>query len=261
MPHGYCLRWDASLVHLWNVANIGIAIAYFAIPLALLYSLSAILGMNELLLSTTLTDEQKNYAVKIQSASKSLLTIVNDLLDLSKIESGKMELDCIPLNPHVLVKESVKLLHEAANNKGLMLSVELDGTIPEEVLGDSVRLQRVLLNLIGNAVKFTHKGGIEVAGKLESKADGLAILNFRVTDTGVGIGLVELIGGESFRPCSFQCGGGAERTGKWRVQAHFDGLPFAAHGRLRGCQADKRGRKRRQSAHSNRGYDSRRHEG
>ncbi len=151
--------------------------------------LSAILGLNELLLNTKLETEQFDFANKIQSAGQSLLSIVNDLLDLSKIEAGKMQLDRVSVNPTELLKDTTKLLQEAAINKGIKLITQVEDGIPSAIVTDPVRLSRVLVNLIGNAIKFTNKGEITVSlepvngnGSSESSK-----LRFTVKDTGIGI--------------------------------------------------------------------------
>lgn len=319
MPHGFCLRWNPALVLLFNVSNIAIAAAYFAIPLALFYfvrkrkdlafswifrmfaafiwacgvthlmkvwtiyhgsywaealmdtwtavisvatalilwplipkalalrspaelesinlelksvnerlnsanselsvlnddlelardkaleasnlksafvanishelrtPLSAILGLNELMLLTDLNDDQQNYAQTIHAAAASLLNIVNDVLDLSKIESGKMEIATTSINPVALLKDSVRLLQDTVNQKGLSLKLVIDEKTPTAVIGDPVRLSRVLLNIIGNAVKFTEAGSILVEGIVEQSSKERVRLKFVVVDTGIGI--------------------------------------------------------------------------
>jgi osomolarity two-component system, sensor histidine kinase TcsA len=150
--------------------------------------LSGILGMNELLLQTDLNDEQRDLARTVQASSQSLLTILNDVLDLSRIEAGKLHLEPIPFNVSFTSQDATRLMSAAAKSKGLMLTHQIDARLPELVIGDPERLRQILLNLIGNAVKFTHKGEITVEAKMiDEDADTLTI-KFIVKDTGIGIG-------------------------------------------------------------------------
>lgn len=150
--------------------------------------LSGILGMNELLLQTHLSEEQLEYAKTVQASSQSLLTVLNDVLDLSKIEAGKLDIEKIPFDISFITQDATRLMSAAAKNKGLKLSHQADVGIPDLVVGDPERLRQVLLNLIGNAVKFTKRGEISVQIKvLAEDADAIAI-KFLVHDTGIGIG-------------------------------------------------------------------------
>jgi signal transduction histidine kinase/CheY-like chemotaxis protein len=319
LPHGFCLRWDAPLVFVFVAANLGIAIAYFAIPLALRYfvgkrkdlpyphmfrlfaafilscgithlakiwtlyqpaywyealidgwtavvslitaallwpllpkalalrspaalaaaneqletmnkqltalndelatvnldlrvardqaleasnlksafianishelrtPLSGVLGMNELLMTTELNDGQRKYAQVVHDSARSLLSLVNDILDLSKIEAGKLNIEFIALSPGRAVDEAVKLLSAAAVAKGLELRVEISEDVPEQVFGDPIRLHQVLLNLVGNAIKFTHHGSILVKAEIVGDDEQFATVRFSISDTGIGI--------------------------------------------------------------------------
>jgi signal transduction histidine kinase/CheY-like chemotaxis protein len=305
MPHGYCLRWDGPLVFVFVTANLGIAIAYFAIPLALrmfvgkrsdlpyphmfklfaafilscgvthlakiatlwypgywfeaiidawtagislitailLYPLipqalslrspraleqmndqlekaneelkvardqaleasslksafvanvshelrtplSGVLGMNELLLSSSLSEDQRMMAQTVQDSAKTLLALVNDILDLSKIEAGRMNIETIPMHAGQIVRDVVELLTTAAGSKHIGLSVEVAPDVPAKVLGDPVRTHQVLLNLVGNAVKFTHQGGVKVRVHVVGTENERTTVRFEVTDTGIGM--------------------------------------------------------------------------
>ena len=305
MPHGYCLRWDGPLLFVFVTANLGIAIAYFAIPMALrmfvgkrsdlpyphmfklfaafilscgvthlakiatlwypgywveavidawtaaislttailLYPLipkalalrspqslqaindrleesnaqlkvardqaleasslksafvanvshelrtplSGVLGMNELLLSSGLSEDQRMMAQTVQESARTLLSLVNDILDLSKIEAGRMNIESIPMHPGQIVRDVVALLAPAAASRHIGLSVEVAPEVPGKVFGDPVRTHQVLLNLVGNAVKFTHQGGVKVRAHASTVADGRATVRFEVTDTGIGM--------------------------------------------------------------------------
>lgn len=148
--------------------------------------LSGILGMNELLLASDLDEEQRTLAFTVQESAESLLTIVNDLLDLSKIEAGKLSLEVAPFNPNFLMQDAARLLYAAAKNKGVAVHTRIDHSIPQFVCGDPQRLRQVLINLIGNALKFTNEGEINVESRLLSIDEHFIELMFTVTDTGIG---------------------------------------------------------------------------
>ena len=114
--------------------------------------------MSELLLQTPLSDEAREYATTVRDSAESLLAIVNDILDFSKIEAGRMQLDSAPFSPVVAVENATDILAAAARKKGLSLSTYVAPDVPLRVAGDADRLRQVLLNLIGNAVKFTARG-------------------------------------------------------------------------------------------------------
>ncbi|MGH7193002.1 MAG: ATP-binding protein, partial [Candidatus Saccharimonadales bacterium] len=149
--------------------------------------LSGIIGMNELLLATELDDDQKALAQTVHESSMSLLTVLNDILDLSKIEAGKMRFQLSPFNLKWLLQDSVKLMSAAAGAKGLKLDLRYDDTIVKHLIGDAERIRQVLLNLIGNAVKFTQQGTITVSARAVSRNDDEVVVNFSVSDTGIGI--------------------------------------------------------------------------
>lgn len=149
--------------------------------------LSGILGMNELLLQTDLTPEQREFAETVQESSQSLLMVLNDVLDLSKVEAGRLFLEHVPFNVSFATQDATRLMSAAAKNKGLTLSHEIDTSIPELVVGDPERFRQVLLNLVGNAVKFTQKGCVSVTARLVSETTTTATLRFEVKDTGIGI--------------------------------------------------------------------------
>lgn len=148
--------------------------------------MNGVLGLAALLGKTGLDEKQRRYLAAIRESSSNLLGLLNNLLDISKIEAGKMELVPAPFQPAVFLENLEALLRPGAGEKGLAFSVRHD--LPPEfwVSGDQARLQQVLLNLANNALKFTHKGsvGIVVAGRVEG---GGAVLDFTVSDTGVGI--------------------------------------------------------------------------
>ncbi|HYZ15517.1 MAG TPA: response regulator, partial [Candidatus Acidoferrum sp.] len=149
--------------------------------------INAVVGMSELLLQTPLPEEAREYATTVRDSAESLLVIVNDILDLSKIEAGRMELDAVPFSPIVAVENASDILAATARKKGLSLSTYVAPEVPRRVLGDADRLRQVLLNLIGNAVKFTAHGSVTVRTVVEHRDEEQSVLRFSVTDTGPGI--------------------------------------------------------------------------
>ncbi|MBP7860429.1 response regulator [bacterium] len=151
---------------------------------------TGVMGMNELLLRTDLTPHQKDLASSIQEAAKSLHLIVNDILDLSKIEAGKMTLQRVLLNPPEMVRESINMLLPAAQKKGLVLNCRIDPELEghtHNLSGDPARTNQVLLNLMGNAVKFTDRGQIDVDVSILGREQDKTLVKFSVTDTGIGL--------------------------------------------------------------------------
>ncbi len=149
--------------------------------------LSGVIGMTGLLMETELTPEQREYVETIHTSGDALLEIINDILDFSRIEAGRVRLETVDFSPRYVVEEAVELFAEAAANKGIELVLDVAADVPEAVIGDPGRVRQVLINLIGNAVKFTETGEIVVrAGKREAKGPGVAV-HFEVIDTGVGL--------------------------------------------------------------------------
>ena len=149
--------------------------------------LSGVIGMTGLLLDTALSDEQREYVETIRESGDSLLEIINDILDFSRIEAGRVKLETVEFSPRYVVEEAVELFAEAASNKGVELAMDVEPDVPELVLGDAGRLRQVLINLIGNAVKFTDAGEVVVRTRRdESKGPGIAV-RFEVSDTGIGL--------------------------------------------------------------------------
>ena len=149
--------------------------------------MNGIIGMTELALDAATNPEQRAYLRTVQSSAESLLTIINDILDFSKIEAGKLELDSIPFDPIECVERVRALLWVRALQKGLELRCEVRPEVPPSVVGDPLRLGQVLLNLIGNAIKFTESGLVAVEVSVASAGEAGVVLEFAVRDTGVGI--------------------------------------------------------------------------
>ena len=146
--------------------------------------LNGILGMSDLLLDTPLQPQQVAYAKAVKTSGDTLLSLIEEILDFSKIEAGRLDLETRPFALAALVEETVELLSPRAQAKGLEIAASVDDALPARVLGDAARLRQVLLNLAGNAVKFTGSGGVAVTVERADKADEI---RFRVRDTGIGI--------------------------------------------------------------------------
>jgi PAS domain S-box-containing protein len=149
--------------------------------------MNAIIGLGHLALQTDLSPRQEDYLVKITTSAKGLLQLLNDLLDLSKIEAGKVILEQVPFALNPLLVRLMDLVEVGASNKGLTLNLACHPDTPLYLLGDPVRLEQVLLNLLGNAVKFTTTGTIELSVHPLSEDDDLIHLEFAVKDTGIGL--------------------------------------------------------------------------
>ncbi len=149
--------------------------------------MNGVLGMTALALSTDLTPEQREYLETVEASGRSLLHLLNDLLDFSKIDAGRMELERVSFSLPDCVDECVKTLYYSAKEKGLDLEVQIAPDTPQRCLGDPVRVRQILLNLLSNAIKFTERGRIEVSTRLESQNENLAAVHFTVSDTGIGI--------------------------------------------------------------------------
>jgi PAS domain S-box-containing protein len=149
--------------------------------------MNGIIGIAELLSTTKLDADQREYVDMIQQSSESLMGLLNDILDFSKIEAGKLELSSIPFNLSDSVGKTIQTLAGSANEKGLELACRISPELPERLIGDPSRLRQVVVNLVGNAIKFTESGEVVVEVNSKSVSDKIAILQFTVRDTGIGI--------------------------------------------------------------------------
>ncbi len=154
--------------------------------------LNAIIGMTELALETEMTDEQKNFLSVVQSASEGLLSIINDILDLSKIEAGQLHLEAIEFQLREVVEGVADIFSQHALARGIELLCFVAPEVPHTVMGDPTRLRQILVNLVGNAVKFTNQGQIMIEASIapqpeNGKSAGAVPVNFKISDTGVGI--------------------------------------------------------------------------
>ena len=149
--------------------------------------MNGVLGLSELLLATQLTEKQRHLAQNVHRSGTALLEIINDILDFSKIEAGKLKLERIEFGLRQMIEEAVDLFAEPAGRKGLELTCFTPREIPDSVIGDPVRLRQILLNLVGNAVKFTAQGEVALKIRQVSTRDRTLTLQFEVADNGIGL--------------------------------------------------------------------------
>lgn len=149
--------------------------------------MNGVIGMLELALDTEMPPEQREFLVVARTSAESLLTVINDILDFSKIEAGHMDLDNRPFALRESMDETLSTLEFRADEKQLTLAVEMHGNIPDAIVGDAGRLRQIVVNLVGNAIKFTREGEIVVRGELVSRHGDAIELHFSVRDTGIGI--------------------------------------------------------------------------
>jgi PAS domain S-box-containing protein len=151
--------------------------------------MNGIIGMTELALDTPLTREQSEYLTTVKNSAGSLLSIINDILDFSKIEAGKLDFESIAFNLRDTLEDTIRSLSLRAQQKNLELSCNISSDAPDALVGDPTRLKQIVLNLAGNAIKFTSKGEVAVRVEVEDRTEDHAVFHFRVSDTGSGIAL------------------------------------------------------------------------
>ncbi|MSR64285.1 MAG: response regulator [Verrucomicrobiae bacterium] len=149
--------------------------------------MNGIVGMTELALDTELTNEQREYLGMVKTSAESLMRLLNDILDFSKIEAGKLDLQPIDFNMRDCLGDTLKTLALRAHQKGLELAYDVQGDVPDALVGDPDRLRQVVVNLIGNAIKFTESGEVVVSVETKSRINDEIMLHFAVSDTGIGI--------------------------------------------------------------------------
>ncbi len=149
--------------------------------------MNGIIGMTELALETSLSPEQKEYLEVARSSARSLLTVVDDILDFSKVEAKKLEFDLAEFDFRNEIDDIAQALALTAHQKGLRFLVDVQSRVPERVVGDPARLRQILVNLLGNALKFTQEGEVVLSVVTESKSEENVLLHFSVSDTGIGI--------------------------------------------------------------------------
>ncbi len=149
--------------------------------------MNGIQGMNDLLLETELNTEQKEFSTTIKRSADNLLVIINDILDFSKIQAGKLTIEKIDFNLHEVLENIKALFQHQIHDKSLALELNVNENVPATLVGDPFRLNQVLVNLIGNAIKFTHSGSIKVSILVQEKTPEQTLLSFSIADTGIGI--------------------------------------------------------------------------
>ncbi|MBP1910208.1 PAS domain S-box protein [Methanolobus bombayensis] len=149
--------------------------------------MNGVIGMTNLLLTTKLSEEQRHYVDTVNKSGEALLELINDILDISKIEAGKLELDEVDINLQEILEEIASILSVRANDSGLELICMADPDVPTYIKADPVRLKQLLINLGGNAIKFTHEGEVVIRASLVSETTSRATIRFSVRDTGIGI--------------------------------------------------------------------------
>jgi len=149
--------------------------------------LNGIMGMAQLLRTTEITDEQTQYLRMLEDSAHTLLALLNDILDVSRVEAGRLPIEQVPFRLDELLQQTIEQYRPVAHAQGLAVELEQDPSLPDLVLGDPLRIKQILLNLVGNAVKFTRQGSILISSSQARAADGAPRLRLTVSDTGIGI--------------------------------------------------------------------------
>lgn len=183
--------------------------------------LNGILGMSNLLLDSEMPAEQRTFVKGIRNSGDGLLEIINDILDLAKIEAGKFELHFEPFDLVPLVERTVEMLSPRAQDKGIEIACRMDPDLPRTISGDATRVRQILVNLVSNAVKFTESGGVEIHVSLLGSKAGIAEIQMTVTDTGIGID-------EAFRKRLFERFSQADSSANRRYEGTGLGLAICS---------------------------------
>ena len=154
--------------------------------------LNGVLGMLRIVRDTPLAPEQRDYLKTATDSAETLLLLLNDVLDFARIDAGRLELQPAPFSPTTTARAVAELMHTRARDKGLQLNIQIDDPLPGAIVADAARLRQILVALIGNAIKFTERGRIDLSVRCAELSEGSAVLHFTVADTGIGIDSVAL---------------------------------------------------------------------